>query len=245
MNTCIVMPAYNAGKTLEQTYFDIPEELRNNIILVDDYSTDNTVEVAERLNIRVIRHDTNRGYGANQQTCYDAALKTPCEIVIMLHPDYQYDARVCGIMAQIISYGNCDVVLGNRIRTRKEALKGGMPVWKYVVNRLSTFGENLILGQSIGDFHSGFRAYSRTVLETIPYNQNNEDFGFDQEFLIQCVYFNFKIGDIPVPVRYFEDSSSINWFRSISYGLVGMGAIVKYMLQRLGIRNSLLFQRKA
>jgi len=237
----IVMPAYNAAETLERTYLDIEKELRNNIILVDDGSTDNTVEIAKKLGLTVIEHVTNKGYGANQKTCYQTALDLGAEIVVMVHPDYQYDSRVVPLMAYLIQIGNCDVVLGNRIRTRSEALGGGMPLWKYLINRTSTLFENLLLGQSIGDFHSGLRAYSRKVLETIPFNHNNDSFGFDQEFLIQCVYFKFKIGDVPVPVRYMKEASSINFRASFVYGMRGLTAIGLYAMQKLKIRNFQMF----
>lgn len=236
-NIWVVMPAYNAEATLEKTFFDIPAELRKNVLLVDDRSSDQTALLAKRLGIEVICHDKNLGYGGNQKTCYQAALDRGAEIVVMLHPDYQYDSRVTLIMAQLIQFGICDLVLGNRIRTRQEALSGGMPKWKYFINRLSTFFENLILGQSIGDFHSGLRAYSRKVLETIPFTKNSNDFAFDQQFLVQAVAFGFRIGDVPVPVRYFREASSINFRRSLRYGLGGISAISLFYLGKIGIRS--------
>lgn len=244
-NVWIVMPAYNAAKTVERTYFDIPEELRRNVLLVDDCSTDDTVEVAKGLGIEVVRHETNKGYGGNQKTCYRTALDAGADIVIMLHPDYQYDARMCDVMVKIIELGTCDMVLGNRIRSRGEALAGGMPKWKYVINRLSTFGENFFLGQGIGDFHSGFRAYSRELLEAIPFEGNDDDFAFDQEFLVQAVAGNFKIGDVPVPVRYFEEASSINFKRSFKYGLSGFAAVMRFLLHRGGVVSDTRFQLNA
>ena len=235
LNVVIVMPAYNAALTLEKTFNDIPIEYQSNIILVDDNSRDDTIGIARALGIQVLTHSSNLGYGANQKTCYEAALSQGADIVIMLHPDYQYDARVVSVMAKLIELGNCDVVLGNRIRTRQEALSGGMPLWKYSVNRISTLFENFYLGQTLGDFHSGFRAYSREVLETLPYEQNSDDFVFDQEFLIQAVYFDFKLGDIPVPVRYFPESSSINFKRSVKYGIYAFGALVSFRMHSLKI----------
>jgi len=238
------MPAYNAAATLEKTYLDIPVDFRRNVILVDDGSTDRTIEVAVALGIKVISHTKNLGYGANQKTCYQAALDEGAQVVIMLHPDFQYDGRVIGVMSKLIELGNCDVVLGNRIRSRSEALNGGMPRWKYFLNRISTFFENFVLGQGLGDFHSGLRAYSREVLETIPYNKNSDDFAFDQEFLVQAVNFNFKIGDIPVPVRYFEEASSINFRRSLTYGKGALSAILFYFLHKLKIRKDSRFISK-
>lgn len=230
------MPAFNAEATLERTFLDIPRELRDRVILVDDASHDGTVGAAQKLGLDVICHEKNRGYGGNQKTCYRAALDRGAEIIIMIHPDYQYDARVALIMAEIINLGTCDMVLGNRIRTRREALDGGMPRWKYLINRSSTFAENLFLGQSIGDFHSGLRAYSREVLETIPFQENSEDFAFDQEMLVQAVAYGFRVGDIPVPVRYMKEASSINFRRSVRYGMGGLGAIGAYWLHKSGLK---------
>lgn len=238
----VVMPAYNAAKTLEKTYYDIPNHLKANLLLVDDGSTDETVEVAASLGIDVIKHDVNSGYGANQKTCYRAALDRGAEVVVMLHPDFQYDARVCHLMAEIVHLEICDLVLGNRIRTRREALEGGMPPWKYFTNRVSTFAENFVLGQSIGDFHSGLRAYSRLLLETVPFEANSDDFAFDQELIVQAVAYGFRIGDIPVPVRYMEEASSINFRRSVKYGMGGLGAIGSYWLHRGNIRQDPRFE---
>ena len=231
------MPAYNAERTLERTYFDVPQRLRNQVLLVDDCSTDRTIEVARALGLDVIQHDRNLGYGANQKTCYRAALERGADVVVMLHPDFQYDARVVDLMAELIYLGTVDFVLGNRIRTRAEALSGGMPKWKYFLNRTSTFAENLILGQSIGDFHSGLRAFSRELLLTIPFHSNSNDFSFDQEMIVQAVSFKFRIGDIPVPVRYMDEASSIGLKRSIKYGFGGLGAITAQKLHRMGLRH--------
>jgi len=241
-NIWIVMPAYNAEATVQQTFDDIPASLKSHVILVDDGSTDKTVEIARSLGIEVIQHEKNRGYGGNQKTCYRAALDHGAEIVIMLHPDYQYDSRVSLIMAELIQYDICDMVLGNRIRTRKEALAGGMPKWKYFINRLSTFLENFILGQSIGDFHSGFRAYSRELLEAIPFHENSEDFAFDQQFLVQAVAYGFRIGDVPVPVRYMSEASSINFRRSVRYGFGGLAAIGTFYLCKFGLSRDPKFK---
>jgi glycosyltransferase involved in cell wall biosynthesis len=241
-NIWIVMPAYNAAATVQQTFDDIPDSLKSQVILVDDGSKDDTVNIAKSLGIEVIQHEKNRGYGGNQKTCYKAALDKGADIVIMLHPDYQYDSRVSLIMAELIQFDICDMVLGNRIRTRSEALSGGMPKWKYFINRLSTFMENFILGQSIGDFHSGFRAYSRELLETVPFHENSEDFAFDQQFLVQTVAYGFRIGDVPVPVRYMDEASSINFSRSVKYGVGGLGAIGTYYLCKFGLYKDAKFK---
>jgi glycosyltransferase involved in cell wall biosynthesis len=237
LKTIVVMPAFNAEKTLVPTCNGLPEALKREVILVDDGSTDRTIEVAEQAGLRVLAHSSNRGYGANQKTCYDAALDAGADIVIMVHPDNQYDSRLAGIMAEIIELGVCDLVLGNRIRTRKEALDGGMPLWKYLVNRTSTLFENFILGQSIGDFHSGMRAYSREVLERIPYAENANGFSFDQEMIIQAVHFGFRIGDIPVPVRYFSEASSIGLIESLRYGRGALSALFSFFLHRAGVKS--------
>ena len=241
-NIWIVMPAYNAAATVKQTFDDIPDVLKGQVILVDDGSKDDTVQIARSLGIEVIVHEKNRGYGGNQKTCYRAALNHGADVVIMLHPDYQYDSRISLIMAELIQFDICDMVLGNRIRTRREALTGGMPKWKYFINRLSTFMENFILGQSIGDFHSGFRAYSRELLETIPFEANSEDFAFDQQFLVQVVAYGFRMGDVPVPVRYMDEASSINFSRSVRYGVGGLGAIGTYFLCKFGLYRDAKFK---
>ena len=236
------MPAYNAASTLERTIEDIPEGSCDHIVLVDDCSRDNTVEVARSLGLEVIEHEKNTGYGGNQKTCYQRAKELNADYVVMIHPDYQYDARVIGAAVELIRLGNCDVILGNRIRTRREALAGGMPTWKYIANRCLTITENIALGQNLGDFHSGFRAYSRAVLDAVPYERNSDDFVFDSQFLAQSVYFGFKLGDIPVPVRYFAEASSINFSRSTKYGLTTLQVLAQFWLHRLGIWRSKLFQ---
>jgi len=239
----VVMPAYNAESTLENTYRDIPEGVVDEVILTDDCSRDNTVEIAKRLGITVYTHDENQGYGANQKTCYEAALKKGAGIVVMIHPDYQYDPRVIPFAAGFITTGICDVVLGSRIRTRAETLDGGMPVYKYFSNRFLTLIENIILGQNVGDFHTGFRVYRREVLETINFRHNSNDFVFDTEFLAQSVYHKFRIGDIPIPTRYFPEASSINLIRSTTYGLQTLLVMVKYMLQKTGLFHFRLFEK--
>jgi glycosyltransferase involved in cell wall biosynthesis len=237
-----VMPAYNAEATLEKTFRDIPADCVDEVILTDDCSTDRTVEIAKRLGLTVLQHDRNRGYGANQKTCYQAALEKEADVVVMIHPDYQYDSRLIPHALGFLATGVCDVVLGSRIRSRREALDGGMPLYKYVSNRLLTVVENVILGQNLGDFHSGFRAYTRRVLETIPFPINSDDFVFDSEFLAQAVFFGFKIGDIPMPCRYFEEASSINLRRSLKYGFQTLGVLNKYWLQKVGLGRFQLFR---
>ena len=235
------MPAYNAARTLERTVADIPPGSVDEIILVDDCSSDNTVEIAQRLGLTVIRHEKNLGYGGNQKTCYHRALENGADYVVMIHPDYQYDSRVIPAAVDFIRLGICDFVMGSRIRTRREALAGGMPPWKYIANRCLTLTENIALGQNLGDFHSGFRAYRREVLETVPYLKNSNDFVFDSEFLAQAVHFGFRLGDIPVPVRYFDEASSINFRRSLTYGFATLHVLIKFWLRKTGIWRSPLF----
>ena len=239
-----VMPAYNAESTLAATVADIPPGSVDEVILVDDGSKDRTVELAREIGLTVIAHPENRGYGANQKTCYRHALDLGADIVVMIHPDYQYDSRVIPHAVGFVELGICDVVLGSRIRSRGEVLAGGMPVYKYISNRCLTIVENVALGQNLGDFHSGFRVYHRRVLETIPYERNSDDFVFDSQFLAQAVHFGFRLGDIPVPVRYFAEASSINFRRSVRYGLSTLGTLGSYWLHRLGLRRSPLFLAK-
>ena len=242
--TIAVMPAYNAAATLEKTVADIPEGCVDEVLLVDDCSRDNTVQLARDLGLEVITHEQNQGYGGNQKTCYRYALDSGADYIVMIHPDYQYDSRVIPVAVEILRLGICDCVVGSRIRTRQETLEGGMPRYKYIANRILTAIENIALGQNLGDFHSGFRAYRREVLETIPYERNSDDFVFDSQFLAQAVHFGFKIGDIPVPVRYFEQASSISFSRSTKYGFATLGVLVKYWLNRLNITRSPLFQAR-
>lgn len=241
MKTIVVMPAYNAAKTLAQTVADIPKGSVDEIILVDDCSRDDTVAIAESIGLRVIRHEQNKGYGGNQKTCYREALRSGADVVVMIHPDYQYDSRLVPYLTGLLRDNVCDVVCGNRIRTRREALDGGMPVYKYVANRALTIVENLLMGQNLGEWHSGLRAYTRQVLETLPWEQNSDDFVFDCQFLVQAAACGFRLGDIPVPARYFEEASSISFRRSVRYGLESLHAIGQYHLHRLGLRRSTLF----
>jgi glycosyltransferase involved in cell wall biosynthesis len=229
-----VLPAYNAEKTLAATMADVPPGSVDEILLVDDGSRDRTVELAREMGLTVIVHERNRGYGGNQKTCYQYALDHGYDIVVMIHPDYQYDARVIPHAVSFIELGIADVVLGNRIRSRPEAVRCGMPWWKYLANRGLTLFENLALGQNLGEFHSGFRVYRRKVLETLPFESNSEDFVFDTQFLVQAVRFGFRLSDVPVPVRYFAEASSINFRRSTKYGLETVKAVLIYWAWKCG-----------
>jgi glycosyltransferase involved in cell wall biosynthesis len=231
----VVLPAYNAEKTLEKTVADIPDGTADEIILVDDCSTDGTVALSRSLGITTIVHESNTGYGGNQKTCYREALKRGADIIIMIHPDYQYDARLTPYITGLIVADVADFVLGNRIRTRSEALDGGMPIWKYIANRALTVLENSFSGQNLGEWHSGLRAYSRELLEVVPWEDNSDDFVFDQQMLHQAAYMRFRMGDVPVAARYFQEASSINFRRSVVYGLGTLGVMFWVLLARLGI----------
>jgi glycosyltransferase involved in cell wall biosynthesis len=215
----VVMPAYNAEATVEKTVRDMPSGSYDEIILVDDCSKDRTAEVARGLGLTVVQHQKNRGYGGNQKTCYDTALAHGADYVVMIHPDYQYDSRLLPYVVGFLKTGICEVLLGSRIRTRAQAIGSGMPPIKYYSNRFLSLVENVVMGQNLAEWHSGYRAYTRKVLETIPYNRNSDDFVFDAQFLAQAVHFGFEIGDVPVPCRYMEEASSINLRRSITYGV--------------------------
>lgn len=236
-----VLPAYNAALTLEKTIASIPKGCVDEVILVDDCSRDDTAKLARQLGLTVVTHPKNLGYGGNQKTCYRLALERGADYIVMLHPDYQYDARLIPSAVDILKLGICDVVLGNRIRTRRECLDSGMPLYKYFGNRFLTMIENTALGQNLGEFHSGFRAYRRRVLEGVPFLENSDDFVFDAQFLMQAVHFGFKIGDVPIPVRYFKEASSINVWRSINYGFASLGFLCLLCLHRLGVIASPLF----
>jgi len=236
----VVMPAYNAEKTLHQTYAELPHEYVDHIVLVDDASQDNTVARAQGLGITTIVHRENRGYGSNQKTCYRAALAMGADIVVMIHPDYQYSPRLVTAMASMIASEQYDVVLGSRILGGR-ALKGGMPLYKYIANRVLTLAENLIVGAKLSEYHSGFRGFSRAVLERLPLEENNDDFVFDNEMLVQAVYFGFGIGEISCPTRYFEDASSINFRRAMKYGMGVVLTSMKFVLQKIGIKSFPLF----
>ena len=230
----VVMPAYNAEKTLRQTYHDLPHEYIDEIILVDDASQDRTAEMSSELGIRTIIHGENMGYGANQKTCYQEALRLGADIVVMIHPDYQYSPKLVTAMASMVASGHYDVVLGSRILGGKP-LAGGMPLYKYIANRFLTLVENLALGVKLSEFHTGYRAFSRRVLETLPLEKNSDNFVFDNEMLVQAVYFGFNIGEISCPTKYFRDASSINFSRSVIYGLGVLGTSLRFMLHRAGL----------
>lgn len=231
----VVLPAFNAGKTLQQTYQEIPQEIVDEVILVDDESSDNTIEIARSLNINhIIRHDRNRGYGANQKTCYDQALKLGADIVIMLHPDYQYTPKLIHSMASLISNEVFPVVFGSRILGRG-ATDGGMPRYKYIANRLLTLVQNILLGQKLSEYHTGYRAYSSQVLRAIAYHDNSENFVFDNEVVSQIFMAGFSIGEITCPTRYFKDASSIGFAASIRYGFGVLRVSLQHVLHRTGL----------
>jgi len=214
-----VMPAYNAAKTLIKTVRDIPAGVVDKIILVDDASGDGTVKIAKKLGLMVVRHPLNRGYGGNQKTCYTLALSEGAEVVVMIHPDYQYDSSLTGKLVEPIIEGRYEVMLGSRIRTRAEVIEGGMPKYKYLGNRILTMTENVILGHNLTEYHTGFRAFHRKILERLPFHRYSDDFVFDQQILFGAVALGARIGEIAVPVRYFPEASSINFWRSVIYGL--------------------------
>ena len=237
----VILPAYNAAKTLETTWKEIPFDFVDDVVLVDDASRDNTVEEAERLGIKTIVHVANRGYGGNQKTCYRAALELGADIVVMLHPDYQYTPRLITAMAAMIAWEEFDAVLASRILGRG-ALKGGMPLYKYVSNRFLTLAENLLLGQKLSEYHTGYRAFSREVLKRLPLEQNSDDFVFDNQMLAQIAWFGFRIGEVSCPTRYFPEASSINFRRSVIYGVGVLGTALQYRLARMGLLRPRLYQ---
>ena len=240
----VVLPAYNARQTLAQTYAEIPMAYVDEVLLVDDYSTDNTHELARELGIKnVVVHDNNKGYGANQKTCYQKALSMGADIVVMLHPDYQYTPALLPAMVSGIAWGTFPVMLGSRI-LGNGALQGGMPLYKYVANRFLTFFQNLVMGQKLSEYHTGYRAYHRKVLEAIPFMQNSNDFLFDNQLLAQIAYVGFAIGEITCPTRYNEAASSISFQRSVKYGFGVLGVSIKYRLNKWGVWQDKLFSRK-
>ena len=236
----VVMPAYNAEKTLEKTYSEIPFEIVDDVILVDDASRDRTSEIAGTMGIRTIIHETNVGYGGNQKTCYKTALDLGADIIIMVHPDYQYTPKLIPAMASMIAYGEFDAVLGSRI-LGIGALQGGMPLYKYIANRFLTLIENLLLGHKLSEYHTGYRAYSREILERLPLEKNSNDFLFDNQMLAQIIWFGYRIGEVSCPTKYFEEASSINFHRSVVYGFGVLRTAVQFRLQKWGLSSSLIF----
>lgn len=238
----VVLPAYNAALTLEKTYREIPMDIVDDVVLVDDHSTDATSELARQLGIKhVVRHENNRGYGGNQKTCYKTALGLGADIVIMVHPDYQYTPLLIPAMASIIANGLYPVVLGSRI-LGNGALKGGMPLYKYIANRLLTFTENLLTGQKLSEYHTGYRAFSKEVLMKLDLEINSDDFVFDNQMLSQIIYADFGIGEVTCPTKYFAEASSINLRRSTIYGLGVLAVSFKHFLQRIGIANFAMYK---
>ena len=236
----VVMPAYHAGRTLEATWRDLPREIVDEVVVVDDASDDDTVTVARRLGLDVILHPRNTGYGGNQKTCYREALARGADIVVMVHPDYQYDPRLVTPMAGMIAAGAYEMVIGSRI-LGGGALRGGMPLWKYAANRGLTLFENLLLGAKLSEYHSGYRAFSRTVLEALPWAENSDDFVFDNEILAQAIVAGFRIGEVSVPTRYFPEASSIDFPRSVRYGAGVVGTTLLAFLARSGVYRHRLF----
>jgi glycosyltransferase involved in cell wall biosynthesis len=231
----VVMPAYNASETLEKTYNEIPFPLVDEVILVDDHGSDNTYEIAKSLGINhVIRHEYNKGYGGNQKTCYDKALELKADIVVMLHPDYQYTPKLIESMCYLIANDLYPVVLGSRI-LGKGALRGGMPIYKYIANRILTLFQNILMNQKLSEYHTGFRAFSSDVLKNINYNNNSDDFIFDNQMLAQIMFKNYLIGEITCPTKYFEEASSINFQRSSVYGIGVIITSIKYFLTKTKI----------
>ncbi|UKN00696.1 glycosyltransferase family 2 protein [Paracrocinitomix mangrovi] len=232
----VIMPAYNAGKTLEKTYNEIPMDVVDDVILTDDRSSDDTVEVAKRLGIQhIVQHEQNRGYGGNQKSCYNKALEIGADIIIMVHPDYQYTPQLITPMVSLIANDVYPVVIASRI-LGKGALKGGMPRYKWIANRFLTLFQNVMMGQKLSEYHTGYRAYSRKVLEEIPYNENSEDFVFDNQFLAQILYKGNEVAEITCPTKYFEEASSINFKRSSVYGLGVMKVSMQYFFSKLGMK---------
>ncbi len=237
---CVVLPAYNAAKTLEQTVREIPKGFVDEILLVDDRSNDNTVAVAHQIGIPTIQHQQNMGYGGNQKTCYREILRRGADIVVMLHPDYQYSPKIVPSAAWMIASGEYDVVLGSRILVGA-ARRGGMPLYKYVSNRFLTLAENLMMGQKLSEYHTGFRAFDCRVLKELPLRENSDDFVFDNQIIAQAVYFGFRIGELSCPSRYFAEASSINFWRSTVYGFGVLKTALLYWAQKKGFRNSRIF----
>ena len=239
----VVLPAYNASQTLEMTYNEIPFEFVDDVVLVDDASRDETADLARRLGIRTIVHKQNRGYGGNQKTCYRTALDLGADIVVMLHPDYQYTPKLLTAISAMIAYGEFDAVLASRI-LGIGALEGGMPLYKYVANRLLTFIENLLLGHKLSEYHTGYRAFSRVLLERLPLDANSDDFVFDNQMIAQMVWHGFKIGELSCPTKYFPEASSINFSRSVKYGFGVLGTGLSFRFAKMGLLSPKIFKAK-
>jgi glycosyltransferase involved in cell wall biosynthesis len=235
----VIMPAYNASRTLEQTFRDIPHDVVQECFVVDDFSADSTVEVARKLGLRVFLHSENQGYGGNQKTCYVEALKTAADIVVMLHPDYQYDPQKIPDLVRPIAEGDADIVLGSRMAY---AIGGGMPLYKRISNRFLTWCENRVFGLKLSEYHTGFRAFRRSFLETTPFLLNSNDFIFDQEIIAQAVWFGARITEISVPHRYFPEASTIGFGRSVRYGLGVLRLLTSYLMNRKGLLASQMFR---
>ncbi|HKL08804.1 MAG TPA: glycosyltransferase family 2 protein [Bacteroidales bacterium] len=238
----IVLPAYNAGKTLKLTYNEIPFDIVDEVILVDDLSRDNTVTEAEKLGIRhIVKHQKNLGYGGNQKSCYNKALELGADIIVMLHPDYQYTPKLLRSMCYLLADGAYEVVIGSRI-LGKGAIKGGMPKYKYIANRILTFSQNILMNQKLSEYHTGYRAFTANVLRSINYNANSDDFVFDNQMIAQIFYAGFEIAEITCPTRYFDDASSINFKRSLNYGFGVLKVALSYLLQKTGLINHKIFK---
>jgi glycosyltransferase involved in cell wall biosynthesis len=241
---CVVLPAYNASETLEMTYREIPFDIVDMVVLVDDASRDDTAEVGRKLGIsNVIRHEKNRGYGGNQKSCYNKALELGADIIVMLHPDYQYTPKLIHEMVSVIAYEVYPVTMGSRILGRG-AIKGGMPIYKYIANRLLTLGQNILMGQKLSEYHSGYRAFSKEIFEKINIELNSDDFVFDNQMLAQIFYAGYEIGEVTCPTKYFEEASSINFSRSVKYGLGVVGVSIGYRFAKWGLFIPSIYKTK-
>ncbi|RKS00803.1 MULTISPECIES: glycosyltransferase family 2 protein [unclassified Flavobacterium] len=238
----VVLPAYNAAKTLQKTFEEIPFDIVDDIIITDDFSEDNTIEIAQKIGIQnIIIHDKNKGYGANQKSCYKKALELNADIIVMLHPDYQYTPKLIPAMCTLVANDLYDVVLGSRILS-KGALKGGMPIYKYISNRILTFIQNVLMNQKLSEYHTGYRCFDTKLLEKIDFENNSDDFVFDNEILAQCCFLKARIGEISCPAKYFEEASSINFQRSLTYGLGVLRVAVSYFFQKTKLASFSLFK---
>ena len=238
----VVLPAYNAGKTLQKTFEEIPFDIVDEVILTDDFSNDETIQVAQKIGIKhIISHDSNKGYGANQKSCYQKAFELNADIIVMLHPDYQYTPKLIPAMCSLVANDLYDMVLGSRILS-KGALKGGMPLYKYISNRILTLVQNILMNQKLSEYHTGYRCFDANVLRKIDFKNNSDDFVFDNEILAQCSFLNAKIGEISCPANYFEEASSINFSRSVTYGLGVLRVSISYFLQKAKLGSFAIFK---